>query len=132
MLAYCQSKLANLLFTFEAARRFAAADIDIVVAAAHPGWTRTNLQQYWGMANLLNPLLGMPPAKGALPSLRAATDPDVQSGDYFGPRGLYQFWGYPKRVGTTKRARDEAVAAQLWELSELRTGVRYPSRLALG
>jgi NAD(P)-dependent dehydrogenase (short-subunit alcohol dehydrogenase family) len=131
MLAYCQSKLANLLFTFEAARRFAAAELDIVVAAAHPGWTRTNLQQHWGLANLLNPVLGMPPAKGALPSLRAATDPDVRPGDYFGPRGIYQFWGYPKRVGTTKRARDEAVAAQLWELSELRTGVRYPSRPAL-
>jgi NAD(P)-dependent dehydrogenase (short-subunit alcohol dehydrogenase family) len=131
MLAYCQSKLANLLFTFEAARRFAAAEIDVLVAAAHPGWTRTNLQQYWNMANLFNPLLAMPPAKGALPSLRAATDPDVRPGDYFGPRGFYQFWGYPKRVGTTKRARNEADAAQLWELSELRTGVRYPSPPAL-
>lgn len=132
MAAYNQSKLANLLFTFEAVRRFAAAGIDVLVAAAHPGWTRTNLQQYWGFANLLNPWLAMPPAKGALPTLRAATDPDVQPGDYFGPRGLYQFWGYPKRVGTTKRARNEADAARLWELSELRTGVRYPTRAALG
>jgi NAD(P)-dependent dehydrogenase (short-subunit alcohol dehydrogenase family) len=131
MAAYNQSKLANLLFTFEAVRRFAAAGIDVLVAAAHPGWTRTNLQQHWGMANLLNPWLGMPPAKGALPTLRAATDPDVQPGDYFGPRGVYQFWGYPKRVGTTKRARNEADAARLWELSELRTGVRYPTRAAL-
>jgi NAD(P)-dependent dehydrogenase (short-subunit alcohol dehydrogenase family) len=131
MAAYNQSKLANLLFTFEAARRFAAAGIDVLVAAAHPGWTRTNLQQHWGIANLLNPLFGMPPAKGALPTMRAATDPDVQPGDYFGPRGVYQFWGYPKRVGTTKRARNEADAARLWELSELRTGVRYPTRAAL-
>jgi NAD(P)-dependent dehydrogenase (short-subunit alcohol dehydrogenase family) len=131
MAAYNQSKLANLLFTFEAVRRFAAAGIDVLVAAAHPGWTRTNLQQYWGIANLLNPLLGMPPAKGALPTLRAATDPEAQPGDYFGPRGLYEFWGYPKRVGTTKWARNEADAARLWELSELRTGVRYPSRAAL-
>lgn len=131
MAAYNQSKLANLLFTFEAVRRFATAGIDVLVAAAHPGWTRTNLQQHWGMANLLNPWLGMPPAKGALPTLRAATDPEVQPGDYFGPRGIYQFWGYPKRVGTTKRARNEADAARLWELSELRTGVRYPARAAL-
>jgi hypothetical protein len=80
---------------------------------------------------LLNPFLGMRPAKGALPSLRAATDPDVQPGDYFGPRGVYEFWGYPKRVGTTKHARNEADAARLWELSELRTGVRYPSHAAL-
>jgi NAD(P)-dependent dehydrogenase (short-subunit alcohol dehydrogenase family) len=131
MAAYNQSKLANLLFTFEAARRFAAAKIDVTVAAAHPGWTRTNLQQHWRLANWLNPMLGMPPSKGVLPTLRAATDPDVRSGDYFGPRGLYEFWGYPKRVGTIKRARDEAVAAQLWELSELRTNVRYPSAAAL-
>lgn len=129
--AYNQSKLANLLFTFEAVRRFAGAGIDVTVAAAHPGWTRTNLQQYWGLANLLNPLLGMSPAKGALPTLRAATDPEVRAGDYFGPRGVYEMWGYPKRVGTTKRARNEADATRLWELSELRTGVRYPSRPAL-
>ena len=131
MLAYNQSKLANLLFTFEAVRRFAGANIDVLVAAAHPGWTRTNLQKNWRFAEFLNPLFGMPTSKGALPTLRAATDPDVRPGDYFGPRGLYEMWGYPKRVGTIKRAKDEAVAAQLWELSELRTGVRYPSTRAI-
>ena len=108
-------------------RRFAAAGVDVLVAAAHPGWTRTNLQKHWGLADLLNPLLGMAPAKGALPSLRAATDPGVAPGDYYGPRGLYQMWGYPRKVGTTKAARDEADAARLWQVSELRTGVRYPS-----
>lgn len=126
MAAYGQSKLANLLFTFELDRRLAAAGINILVAAAHPGWTRTNLQQHWGFADLLNPLLGMPPAKGALPTLRAATDPNVRSGDYYGPRGIYQMWGYPKKVGTTKAARNQADAARLWEVSELRTGVCYP------
>jgi NAD(P)-dependent dehydrogenase (short-subunit alcohol dehydrogenase family) len=126
MAAYGQSKLANLLFTFEAVRRIAAAGIDVLVAAAHPGWTRTNLQQHWGFAELLNPLFGMAPHKGALPSLRAATDPDVQAGDYFGPRGIYQMWGYPRRVGTTRAARNLADAAKLWEISQLRTGVVYP------
>ncbi|PRQ09125.1 oxidoreductase [Enhygromyxa salina] len=127
MAAYGQSKLANLLFTFEAQRRFEAAGVGVLVAAAHPGWTRTNLQQHWGLADLLNPLLGMAPAKGALPTLRAATDPGVRSGDYYGPRGLYQMWGYPKQVGTTKAARSQADGARLWEVSELRTGVRYPA-----
>jgi NAD(P)-dependent dehydrogenase (short-subunit alcohol dehydrogenase family) len=130
MAAYGQSKLANLLFTFELDRRLAAAGINILVAAAHPGWTRTNLQQHWGLADLLNPLLGMPPAKGALPTLRAATDPNVHSGDYYGPRGIYQMWGYPRKVGTTKAARNQADAARLWEVSELRTGVRYPPEMA--
>lgn len=131
MAAYGQSKLANLLFTFEAVRRFAAAGIDVVVAAAHPGWTRTNLQKHWGLADLLNPLLGMPPAKGALPTLRAATDPAVRPGDYFGPRWIYQMWGYPRRVGTTRAARNLEDAARLWEVSQLRTGVVYPSNDAL-
>ena len=126
MAAYGQSKLANLLFTFEAARRLHAAGLSPLVVAAHPGWTRTNLQKHWGFADLLNPLLGMAPAKGALPTLRAATDPSVASGEYFGPRGPYQMWGYPRRVGATKAARNEADGAKLWELSELRTGVRYP------
>lgn len=131
MAAYGQSKLANLLFTFEAVRRFAAAGVDVVVAAAHPGWTRTNLQKHWGLADLLNPLLGMAPAKGALPTLRAATDPAVQPGDYFGPRGIYQMWGYPRRVGTTRAARNLEDAVRLWEVSQLRTGVVYPHAGAL-
>ncbi|PRP97901.1 putative ketoacyl reductase [Enhygromyxa salina] len=131
MAAYGQSKLANLLFTSELGRRLAAAGLDVIAAAAHPGWTGTNLQQHWKLANLLNPLLGMAPAKGALPTLRAATDPGVKSGDYYGPRGLYQMWGYPKRVSRSRAARSEADARRLWEVSELRTGVHYPSAAAL-
>lgn len=130
MAAYGQSKLANLLFTFEATRRFAAAGLGVLVAAAHPGWTRTNLQQHWGLVDLLNPLFGMAPAKGALPSLRAATDPGVFPGDFYGPRGIGQMWGYPRAVGSSRAARDVGDGARLWELSELRTGVRYPAKPA--
>lgn len=123
--AYAQSKLANLLFTFELDRRLSAAGADVTAAAAHPGWTVTNLQRHSRLIRLLNPIFGMNQAKGALPTLRAATAPDVRGGDYFGPGGFYEMRGYPERVGTSDAARSEEDAARLWAVSEKRTGVTY-------
>ena len=85
--AYAQSKLANLLFMYELQRRFEAAGADTLAVAAHPGWTVTNLQVHWRMARMLNPIPGQKPEMGALPTLYAATAPDVQGGDYYGPGG---------------------------------------------
>jgi NAD(P)-dependent dehydrogenase (short-subunit alcohol dehydrogenase family) len=120
--AYGQSKLANLLFTFELQRRLEAEGVDVIAAAAHPGWTGTDLQRHSWYARLLNPLLGMSPAQGALPTLRAATDPDVRGGDYYGPHGFQEMRGHPVRVGTTEAAKSVEDAARLWELSEELTG----------
>ncbi|PRQ02075.1 oxidoreductase [Enhygromyxa salina] len=125
MRAYSQSKLANLLFTLELGRKLEALGADVTVAAAHPGWTHTNLQQHASLFDRLNPLFAMQPGEGALPSLRAATAPDVRAGEYYGPGGLMQMRGAPVRVGMSKGARDEAVAARLWQVSEQRTGVTY-------
>ena len=122
--AYGQSKLANLLFTFELGRRLSAAGEGLIVAAAHPGWTSTNLQQHSSMVDRLSPVLGMRPPEGALPTLRAATDPAVVSGDYYGPRRWMQMRGAPIKVGTTKAAKSEGDAAKLWTISEQRTGVQ--------
>jgi hypothetical protein len=74
---------------------------------------------------MLNPIFGMNQAKGALPTLRAATAPDVRGGDYFGPGGLYEMRGYPKRVGASDAAQSEEDAIRLWAESEKRTGVTY-------
>lgn len=123
--SYGQSKLANLLFTFELQRKLEALGADTKVAAAHPGWTGTNLQQHVKLFEWMNALFAMAPWKGALPTLRAAIDPEAQSGDYFGPRGLTQLNGYPVKVGTTKAAKNEADAARLWEASVALTGVAY-------
>ena len=123
--AYAQSKLANLLFTLELGKRLDDVGAEVIVAAAHPGWTATNLQQHAGVFEQLNPLLGMDPADGALPALRAATDPDVQSGDYFGPSGWMEIRGAPVKVGRTKAAKSEADAAKLWAISEQRTETEY-------
>jgi len=123
--AYGQSKLANLLFTFELARRLEGAGAGLKVAAAHPGWTQTNLQKHSGLFQLLNPLFGMQPPGGALPTLRAATADDVSPGDYFGPKGFYEMRGAPKKVASTEAARSRSDAERLWQVSEDRTGVRF-------
>jgi NAD(P)-dependent dehydrogenase (short-subunit alcohol dehydrogenase family) len=129
-LAYGQSKLANLLFAFELARRAAAADLDLTSTGAHPGYAATNLQLrgnkvsklVWGLTNTL---LAQSDAQGALPALYAATMPDVTGGDYFGPNGLAGTRGYPARTGAAKRARDPELGARLWATSEELTGVTY-------
>jgi NAD(P)-dependent dehydrogenase (short-subunit alcohol dehydrogenase family) len=123
--AYGQSKLANLLFTYELQRRFEDAGVDTIAAAAHPGWTVTNLQVHWRMLRVLNPFIGQKPEMGALPALYAATAPDVQGGDYYGPGGWLELRGYPTKVQSSARSHDTAVAAKLWAVSEELTSVRY-------
>ncbi|HEX5621743.1 MAG TPA: oxidoreductase, partial [Solirubrobacteraceae bacterium] len=133
--AYSQSKLANLLFTFELGRRAASAGLSLTSVAAHPGIARTNLQASGpGMdGNRVRQaiivggthLIGQSDAKGALPSLYAATVPDLPSGTYVGPSGLFEGRGHPKLVSASKGAHDEATARRLWEVSEELTGVSY-------
>jgi NAD(P)-dependent dehydrogenase (short-subunit alcohol dehydrogenase family) len=125
MRAYGQSKLANLLFTLELAAKLEAAGSDVITAAAHPGWTQTNLQQHAGFVRFLNPFFGMPPIGGAQPTLRAATARDVQPAEYYGPKGFMEVKGAPVRVGTAKAARSRADAERLWKISEERTGVHF-------
>lgn len=123
--AYGQSKLANLLFTLELQKRLDAAGLDVRVTAAHPGWTQTDLQRHSGIASFLNPLMAMKPAKGALPTLRAATDPAAEGNSYWGPHGMGEMRGFPRPAARTADAKDEAVAARLWEASVEATGVRF-------
>jgi NAD(P)-dependent dehydrogenase (short-subunit alcohol dehydrogenase family) len=123
--AYGQSKLANLLFTYELQRRFEGAGVNAIAAAAHPGWTVTNLQVYWPMLRILNPFIGQKPEMGALPTLYAATASDVQGGDYFGPGGWLELRGYPARVRSSDRSHDKAAAARLWTISQELTKVMY-------
>ncbi len=123
--AYAQSKLANLLFTYELQRRLKGAGVDTMAVAAHPGWTATNLQTHSLLYRTLNPVMAQQPMMGALPALYAATAPDVQGGGYYGPRGQLELRGYPTRVRSNGRSYDTAVAARLWTISETLTGVRY-------
>ncbi len=130
--AYAQSKLANLLFAFELDRRAQTADVPLVSVAAHPGMASTG---FIGAASLPKPLtvlfnvgarlLAQDAAHGAWPGLYAATMPNVQGGQYFGPNGLGEVRGGPTLAAIADRARDEAVAARLWSESEALTGVTY-------
>ncbi len=133
--AYFQSKLANLLFTSELARRAADAGSSLIAAAAHPGYASTHLSAagpemagnklMLRVAKLSDRLLGQSDEQGALPQLYAATMPDVQPNDYFGPDGPFEQRGRPKRVGRSSRAASADDAARLWSMSEEMTGLTY-------
>ena len=124
--SYGQSKLANLLFLLELDARLRAAGAPVLAAGAHPGWTATNLQRNTATARFMNRFLAMEPWQGALPTLRAAADPDLRGGEYFGPRSLFEMRGYPVEVDRSDDAKARDDAARLWELSARLTGVEYP------
>lgn len=131
---YSQSKLANLLFINELARRSAAGGWTITALAAHPGLSRTSLfkktPDEMGFADRLgrifSPHFSQSAIDGALPLVAAATDPEARPGDYYGPRDWFGLKGRPAKVRQARAAHDEDVARRLWEVSERLTGVTYP------
>ncbi|MDF1820038.1 MAG: oxidoreductase [Alcanivoracaceae bacterium] len=131
MRAYQASKLANLLFHYELARRLARARLDCIATAAHPGASVTNLGRHlashWAypLASAALKMALNPPRKAAWPQLRAATDPAARNGDYFGPGGPGEWRGKPVPVAAAGQARKEAPAATLWHMSASLTGVHY-------
>jgi len=129
--AYGQSKLANLMFSYELQRRLAAAGARPSALAAHPGTAITALTRYFPPAvdrayHAIGQPIAQQPQFGALPTLRAATDPAVRGGEYYGPDGWLEFKGHPHRVGSSARSHDEQAQRRLWQESERLTGVRYP------
>ena len=125
--AYGDSKIANLYFTQELGRKL--IDKKVIVTAAHPGWTATDLQRYSKMFEFLNQFFAMNQEQGALPTLRAATDDSANSGDYYGPDGWQEWRGYPVKVDMTKLAKDDNIAKKLWEVSEELTDVKLSLNL---
>ncbi len=125
--AYGQSKLACLIFIQELARKLEQHKLHTVAVASHPGGSPTNLQRTssYFMKNILTPLISHPPSEAALPTLRAACDIDVPNGSFWGPSSLFGLTGSPEEAKIPRKALDENVAQQLWELSEQLTGVVY-------
>jgi NAD(P)-dependent dehydrogenase (short-subunit alcohol dehydrogenase family) len=123
--AYAQSKLANVLFTYQLQRRFESAGVDTLAAAVHPGATKTDLPVHWPMVRMLTPLIGQTPEMGALPALYAAFSPNVNGGDFYGPRNWGGLKGPPKKLRSSDRSYDADVAAELWTASEALTEVAY-------
>jgi len=129
--AYQQSKLANAAFGIELDRRLRAADSTVISVLAHPGYSDTNLQSTGptGPAKALmrvgNRLVAQSAQRGALPTLYAATAPEVRGGAYYGPDGFQELRGHPTEVGAIPAAHDAEAGRRLWEVSEQLTGVRY-------
>ena len=134
--AYARSKLAELVFAIELQRRIVAARARPISLAAHPGATHTgvmrdqNAVMRWLFTTpslrWLRRTFIMDPPAGALPSLRAATDPGALGGQYYGPAGPLQFAGPPVGVLAAPQVYDDALGARLWQLAEKMTGVTFP------
>jgi NAD(P)-dependent dehydrogenase (short-subunit alcohol dehydrogenase family) len=129
--AYGQSKLANLMFTYELQRRLASAGARTQALAAHPGKARTELIRYlprWLQVEdlIVEQPFGQSAAMGALATLRAAAEPAARGGEYYGPGGRGELRGYPRLVDSSDRARDVEAQQRLWRESERLTGVTYP------
>ena len=129
-LAYGQSKLADLLFTYELQRRLQIAGSPLRSVAAHPGYAATELQAGTGsradrIMSLGNRLIAQSADRGALPTLYAATMPDVHGGEYWGPDGPAELVGHPTRVDSSRSSRDGRMAARLWACAEELTGAAF-------
>lgn len=129
---YGQSKLANLMFCFELQRRATAADSKLRSLAAHPGYAATNLQfagpATWyekGIMAVTNKVVAQSAEMGALPTLYAATAPEVPGGSFIGPDGFVEQRGHPHIVTAAGRAYDEEAWGRLWDVSEQLTGVKF-------
>ncbi|MHA1953384.1 MAG: oxidoreductase [Candidatus Heimdallarchaeaceae archaeon] len=135
IMAYSNSKIANLYFSYELDRKLKESKSSIISVAAHPGWTRTNLQtaggeidnskgsiRFW---NFMNIFFSQEVDMGVLPQLRAAFDPNVKGGEYFSPEKFLHLRGYPIIKPSSRRSRNKKNAQQFWEVSEELTGVKY-------
>lgn len=133
--AYGQSKLANVLFAYELQRRCDDAGLDVTSVACHPGYADTGLQRRGpekagSRARLLvmraaNAVLAQSAAAGALPTMYAATAPDVAGGEYVGPGGFMNMRGAPEVQQSSDASYDPDLARRLWSVSEDLTGVEY-------
>jgi NAD(P)-dependent dehydrogenase (short-subunit alcohol dehydrogenase family) len=133
--AYGQSKLANVLFSYELDRRLKEKDIDVESVGCHPGVSDTNLfkigpkmehsklKLYFG--KIFSKVLGQSPDKGCLPMVYAATSKDIEGGEYIGPNGFKKIRGYPEKQESSKTSHNREDAKELWERSEELTDVKF-------
>ncbi|MGV1759277.1 oxidoreductase [Rhizobium sp. A22-96] len=136
--AYCQSKLATLLFSLELDRIARSRDWNLKSVAAHPGYAVTGLQSAGPrmgstktsslelLMKIMQPMFSQSAAAGALPTLYASTSPNAEGGVMYGPNGLFELKGAPVRGKIAAHALDPAIWRQLWEVSEQLTGLTMP------
>ncbi|HOO65906.1 MAG TPA: oxidoreductase [Bacteroidales bacterium] len=131
MTFYRQSKLANLLFAIDLQHRLERAGSSTISVACHPGITVTNLlsrgsgKETGRVMKALMRIVAQPASMGSLPTLYAATHPDLRGGEYIGPDGPGNTKGYPVLTNDPARLYKPDLAARLWDVSEELTGVRF-------
>lgn len=123
--AYGDSKIANIYFTRELNKKLREHEFGTIATAAHPGWTATELQRHSGVVEFLNNIFAQDIKMGALPTLRAACEENIEGGEYFGPDGFMEMWGHPVETKPNSLAQDDDIASRLWEVSEDLTGVEF-------
>ncbi len=133
--AYGQSKLANLLFTYELDRRLKEKDVDVESVGCHPGVSDTNLFKIGPkmehsklklfLGKIFSKFLGQSPDKGCLPMVYAATSEEIEGGEYIGPDGFKTMTGYPEKQESSKASNNEEDAKKVWKRSEELTGVEF-------
>lgn len=129
---YRQSKLSNLLFAIELQNRLERAGSSAISVACHPGISVTNLlsrgsgKETGAVMKWIMGIVAQPADRGALPTLYAATHPDLRGGEYIGPDGPGNTKGYPVLNSDPAKLFDQALATRLWDVSEKLTGVRFP------
>jgi len=121
--AYADSKIANLYFTYELAKK--CENGHPLVTVAHPGWTKTELDRHSGIVEFASNIFAQKVDMGTLPTLRAAFDLEAKPGDFFGPDGWFRIKGYPVKVESNKLSHSEELAKKLWEISQQQTGISY-------
>ncbi len=130
MREYCQSKLADIIFSIELQRRLSANHKQTISIAAQPGANKTELSRYMSSevhAAAIERVGGlMDPWQGALPSLYAATSTEASGGKLYGPDKDGGYRGYPAEAIITANALDEGVARKLWSFAEQATWVYFP------
>ncbi len=122
---YADSKLANLYFTYMLQEKLETKGSRTIAVASHPGWTGTELQRHVGFFKFLNRFFSQSIDMGALPTLYAATAPDVKGSDYYGPGGRKEIKGYPKKVDSNELSHDKDIAKKLWDVSEELTKEKF-------
>jgi len=133
--AYGRSKMANLLFTYELERRLERHKLAVAAVACHPGYAATNLQSVGpemsgsviekAIMSFGNAVFAQHQRDGALPTLYAATSPDVRGGDFVGPSKMRNMFGAPKKQRSNRMSHDETLAKKLWDTSVQLTGVNF-------
>ncbi len=129
--AYGNTKLANLLFTYELQRRFEKSNTNCIAVAAHPGLSKSNLAKHvngqllYKIGMSISSILTQSTSTGTLSEIMASVDPYVEGGKYYGPGGFREWRGNPVKVKSNEASHNLKDAQKLWELSENLTGITF-------